>query len=165
MSTPPAAVRRVSWWCVGCAVLFTAFAGNHTGRSLRAHSPWQDDPYDVVVSFTHLLVPALAAALAVRIVSRRPGAAPGDLLRGGRALIGMIAMTAATDWVAVGLRVHEDAWGGTGRLLIAALALVTLVTVAVAAGCGGPRRRAGERAQGAAGRSGLGRGVLPASAA
>jgi hypothetical protein len=131
---PSADVRRLSWWCVGCAVLFTAFAVATTQvRALRAHSPWQDDPYDVVVSFTQLLVPALAAALALRIISRRPGAAPGDLLRGGWALVGMVAMTAATDWVAVGLRMHQDAWERTGRLLIAALALTTLVTATVVA--------------------------------
>ena len=131
---PWADVRRLSWWCVGCAVLFTAFAVATTQvRALRAYSPWQDDPYDVVVSFTQLLVPALAAALALRIVSRRPGAAPGGLLRGGWALVGMIAVTAATDWVAVGLRLHEDAWDHTGRLLIAALALITLATAVVVA--------------------------------
>lgn len=148
---PRADVRRVSWWCMGCAVLFTAFAVATTQlRALRAHSPWQDDPYDVVVSFTQLLVPALAAALVVRIINRRPCAAPGDLLRGGWALVGMVAATAATDWVAVALRVHEDAWGGTGRLLIAALALVTLVTVVVAAAMWWTTRRAGERAHGPA---------------
>src|SRR3954454_13569802 len=104
-----AEVRRISWWSVGCAVVFTGFAlGTTQVRALRAHSPWQDDPYDVVVSFTQLLVPALAAAVAVRIAVRRPEAAPGDLSRGGWALVGLIAMTAATDWVAVGLRVHED---------------------------------------------------------
>src|SRR3954469_2525655 len=128
---PGAQARRVLWWCVGGAVLFTAFAMATTQvRALRAHSPWQDDPYDVVVSFTQLLVPALAAAVAVRIAVRRPEAAPGDLSRGGWALVGLIAMTAATDWVAVGLRVHEDAWGRVGQLLIAALALITAVTVA-----------------------------------
>jgi dienelactone hydrolase len=141
-------VRRISWWSVGCAVVFTTFAvGTTQLRTLRAHSPWQDDPYDVAVSFTQLLVPALAVALAVRIIIRRPGAAPGDLLRAGRALVGMVAVTAATDWVAVGLRVHEDAWERTGRLLIAALALVTLVTVAVAARMWWTTRQAGERAQ------------------
>jgi predicted dienelactone hydrolase len=132
---------------VGCAVLFTAFAVASTQvRALRAHSPWQDDPYDVVVSFTQLLVPALSAALALRIISRRPGAAPGDLLRGGWALLGMVAMTAATDWVAVGLHVHQDAWGRTGRLLIAALVLITLVTATVAAAMWWIIRRATESA-------------------
>jgi predicted dienelactone hydrolase len=130
----PAVVRRALWWCVGCAVVFTAFAAGTTQvRALRAHSPWQDDPYDVVVSFTQLLVPALAVAMAMRIAGQRPVPGLRDLLRGGRALVGMVAVTVVTDWVAVVLRVHAGAWGGTGRLLIAALAVVTLAAAAAAA--------------------------------
>ncbi len=135
----PAAVRRASWWCVGCAALFTAFAWATTQvRALRAHSPWQDDPYDVVVSFTQVLVPVLAVAVVVRILSRRPGGR--ELLRGGRALVGMVAVTAVTDWIAVALRTQQAAWGGTGRLLIAALAVVTLVAAAAGARCWAVRR-------------------------
>src|SRR3569833_2466803 len=92
-----AAIRRLSWWCVGCAAQFTLFSAASTqARTLRDLSPWQDDPYDGVVSFTHLLVPALALVVAIRTAGRRPGTAPRDLLRGGRALIGMVAVTAAT---------------------------------------------------------------------
>jgi dienelactone hydrolase len=140
-------VRRALWWSVGCAVLFTAFAAGT--RRLRAHSPWQDDPYDVVLSFTQLLVPVLAVAVVVRIAGRRAGR-PGplrDLLRGGRALVGMVAATAVTDWVAVALRVHAGAWGGTGRLLIAALAVVTLAAAAGAVALRRATRLAGDRAR------------------
>ncbi|MCI4066628.1 hypothetical protein MRQ36_30350 [Micromonospora sp. R77] len=145
---PPAMVRRVSWWCVGCAVLFTGFAVATTQvRALRAHSPWRDDPYDLVVSCTQLLVPVLAVALAIRLALPRPAAAPRDLQRGGRALLGMVTATAAADWAAVGLGVHEEGWGGTGRLLIAALALVSLVTLTVAATMWWTTRRSGEPAQ------------------
>lgn len=133
----PVLARRALWWCTVCAVLFTAFAVATTQvRTLWTHSAWRDDPYHVVVSFTQVLVPALAVALAVRILGRRTGAsrpAPADLLRGGWALIGMVAVTAVTDWVAVALRVHEPAWAGTGRLLIAALAAVTLAALVSAA--------------------------------
>src|SRR4051794_33148281 len=133
----PAVVRRALWWGVGGAVSFTAFVGVTTQvRALRAHSPWQDDPYDVVVSFTQLLVPALAVAMAVRIAGRRPQSRLLDLLRGGRALVGMVAVTVVTGWVAVALGVHGDDWGGTGRLLIAALAAGTL---GAAGGAGAPR--------------------------
>jgi predicted dienelactone hydrolase len=129
-----AGVRRMSWWSVGCAVLFMVFAVATTQvRALQAHSPWQDDPYHVVVSFTQLLVPALAVALALRIAGRRPRAAAVDLLHGGQAVVGMVLATAATDWIAVVLRVHQGTWGVAGRLLIAALALVTACAAAVAA--------------------------------
>ena len=137
-------VRRALWWSVGCAVLFTAFAAGT--RRLRAHSPWQEDPYDVVVSFTELLVPALAVALVARIAGRRPQPPLTDLLRGGRALVGMVAVTAVTDGVAVALRVHAGAWGGTGRLLIAALAVVTLAAATAAAALRRATRRTGDRA-------------------
>lgn len=141
----PAVARRALWWCVACAVLFTAFAA--VTAQVRAHSPWQDDPYDVVVSFTRLLVPALAAAVVVRIAGREPQPALRDLLRGGRALLGMVAVTAVTDWIAVALRVHAGAWGGTGRLLIAALAVVTPAVAAVAAALRRATRHAGDRAR------------------
>lgn len=127
----PPVVRRAAWWAVGCAVLFTAFAfGTTQIRALRAHSHWQDDPYDVVVSFTQLLVPALGLALAVRLAAGRP--APRDLLRGGRAVLALVAATAVADWIAVALRTHADLWGGTGRLLVAALAALTLAAGATA---------------------------------
>src|SRR3954452_11436122 len=126
-------VRRALWWCVGCAVLFTAFAAGTTQvRALRAHSPWRDDPYDLVVSFTQLLVPALTVALAARILAGASQPELRDLLRGGRALVTMVVVTVVTDWFAVALRVHAGAWGGTGRLLIAALAVVTLAAAAAA---------------------------------
>ncbi|HEY3506384.1 MAG TPA: hypothetical protein VGN37_26790 [Actinocatenispora sp.] len=126
----PAAVRR-ALWC--CAALFTAFAAATTQvRGLRAHSPWRDDPYDVVVSFTQLLVPVLAVALAIRLAGRH-AAGTRELLRGGRVLVGMVAVTAAADWVAVALRTHGHGWGGTGRWLVAALAVVTLAVATTAA--------------------------------
>ena len=44
-------------------VAFTVFAALTTqDRAVRAHSPWQDDPYDALVSFTQLLVPVMVAA-------------------------------------------------------------------------------------------------------
>src|ERR1700712_3732755 len=129
----PAVVDRALWWCVGCAASFTAFAvGTTQVRALRVRSPWQDDPYDVVVSFTQLLVPVLAVGLVIRIAGRRPQPRRRDLLRCGRALVAMVAFTAVTDWVAVALGAHADDRGGTGRLLIAALAVVTLVAAAAA---------------------------------
>ncbi len=49
------------------AVAFTVFAVVTTQiQAVRAGSPWQDDPYDVVVSFTKFFVPALTALVWVR---------------------------------------------------------------------------------------------------
>ena len=66
-------VKRALWSTAGMVVVFTAFAVVTTQvKTVRAGSPWQDDPYDGVVSFTVFLVPALAFLIAVRVgLSRR----------------------------------------------------------------------------------------------
>ncbi len=113
--------RRALVWCLACAALFTAFAFWTTqDKSLRAHSPWQDDPYDVVVSFTQLVVPVLAAAIAMRALRCRrnlplPAVRVRDLLRGARVVTGAIVMTVAVHGVAVARGVNGHAWGGSGR--------------------------------------------------
>ncbi|GIH67121.1 hypothetical protein Msi02_79380 [Microbispora siamensis] len=111
-------------WCTACAGLFTAVILLTTQvRAVRAYSPWHQDPYDVVISCTELLVPALALAIAVRAwVGRAPS---GDLLRGARVLLAAVGATAATCWASVvpGVR------GWQQHLLVAALAVVTLSAV------------------------------------
>lgn len=130
-------------------MLFTAFAFLTTqDKSLRAHSAWQDDPYDVVVSFTQLVVPVLAAAIAARML-RYPQDRPlpvgrvRDLLRGARVAVGAVALTAATDWVAVALGVHASAWGDQGQILIASLAAVTVMAFVSGAAVHAADRQAG----------------------
>lgn len=140
--------RRALVWCLACSVLFTAFAFWTTqDKPLRAHSPWQDDPYDVVVSFTQLVVPVLAGAIAMRALHCRrnlplPAVRVRDLLRGARVVTGAIVMTVAVDWVAVVLGVNGHAWGGPGRALIAALAVVTAAALASVAALWAAERRA-----------------------
>lgn len=146
-----AAVRRALLVTLGCSALFTTFAILTTqDKSLRAHSPWQDDPYDVVVSFTQLVVPVLAAAIAARMLGcskDRPLAAGRmrDLLRGARIAIAAVGLTAAADWVAVALGAYAPAWGGQGTVLIAALAIVTVMALASAATIRTADRQAGAR--------------------
>ena len=140
--------RRALVCCLACSALFTAFAFWTTqDKPLRAHSPWQDDPYDVVVSFTQLVVPMLAAAIAMRALRCRrnlplPAVRVRDLLRGARVVTGAIIMTVAVDWVAVALGVNGHAWGGPGRALIAALTVVTAAALASAAAIWAAERRA-----------------------
>jgi len=80
----------------------------------------------VVGSFTQLVVPVLAGAIAMRALRCRrnlplPAVRVRDLLRGARVVTGAIVMTVAVDWVAVVLGVNGHAWGGPGRALIAAV--------------------------------------------
>lgn len=74
-------VRRALWTCAMASTAFTLFAWLTTqAKTIRAGSPWQDDPYDGVVSFTQFLVPALTAMIAARALLLRaaaPSRCPG----------------------------------------------------------------------------------------
>ncbi|MGH3768986.1 MAG: hypothetical protein ACRDTX_28205 [Pseudonocardiaceae bacterium] len=58
----PVATRAL-WVSIAVAGLFTVLAHVSTRlHVVRAGSPWQDDPYDALVSLTEFLATALAAA-------------------------------------------------------------------------------------------------------
>lgn len=132
-----ARARRALRLCLWCAVVFSLFALMSTqDKALRAHSPWQDDPYDAVLSFTEFFVPLLAVALLARATlcpRARPVAAARlrDLLRAARLVVACVGLTLAADWVAVALGVHSSQWGTPGQLLIGMLAVLTALLVAV----------------------------------
>jgi hypothetical protein len=101
-------------------------------KALRMHSPWQDDPYDVVVSFSLFILPVLLAAGFCRVPACRaaeamPVTRARDLLRWARLLAGIAALCVLTEWVSVAVRAHAAAWGTPGAVLIAALAAATAV--------------------------------------
>ena len=60
---------------LGTAVLFEALTVLETqDKTVRAASPWQDDPYDAVVSLAQFTVPILAVVLGLRLLAwRSPG--------------------------------------------------------------------------------------------
>jgi hypothetical protein len=119
---------------LGAALLgaaFTVFAAVTTqDRAVRAHSPWQDDPYDALVSFTQLLVPVMVAAGVARAqLCRRleplPAARLDGLVRAARLVVLLVAATAGVDVVAVALGTHREAWTPvTAAVSVAAAALV-----------------------------------------
>ncbi len=110
-------------------------------RAVRVFSPWQDDPYDVVISATELLVPALALAIAIRA---RVRPASGDLLRGAWAVLVAVVATAVTCWASVAAGAHADVRGWQQHLMIAGLAVVTMSAVPLAVSL----RRAGPATRG-----------------
>jgi hypothetical protein len=118
--------------------LFVVFAVISTqNKDVRVHSPWQDDPFDVVVSFTMFLVPMLMAALLVRAQLCRtalplPTRRFNDLLRCARAALAAVGLTTATDWSAAVLGEHRSQWGPEGRALLGMLGLVTFASAAAA---------------------------------
>src|SRR5689334_17876552 len=102
-------------------------------RAVRAHSPWQDDPYDALVSFTQLLVPVMVAAGVARAqLCRRleplPAARLDGLVRAARLVVLLVAATAGVDVVAVALGTHREAW--TPVTAASSLAAATLVGAA-----------------------------------
>ncbi|MFF9645826.1 hypothetical protein [Kitasatospora aureofaciens] len=116
------------------AAAFTLFAYLTTQvRAVRADSPWRDDPYDVVVTFTMFFVPLLGALGAARaLLCRRDRPLPRhrieQVLRAGLVCTLLVAATLATDWAAVAVRADRASWGGGTPWLIASLLPLTGLT-------------------------------------
>jgi hypothetical protein len=90
------------WTSVAGAGAFTVFAYVTTQlHAVRAGSPWQDDPYDTVVTFTMFSVPLLGAITALRaLLCRRGEPLPlyriHQLLRAALVNTLLVAVTLAT---------------------------------------------------------------------
>lgn len=124
----PAAARALRLAAVNAAA-FTVFAVLTTLHAVRAGSPWQDDPYDAVVSFTKFFVPLLAGIGALRVPLCRaadplPSARIEQLLRAGLAATLLIALTVGADWLALVFHADHQLWNSTTPWL--ALSLVPL---------------------------------------
>lgn len=111
----PAAARALGVSLV-VAALFTvwAFVGTQV-QAVRAGSPWQDDPYDAVVSLTEFLVPVLAGLVLARTrLCRRLEPLPlfrlRQLLRGAQVTVGLVAATVVADGVAAATRADRSRW-------------------------------------------------------
>nr|BFE60056.1 hypothetical protein GCM10020063_045820 [Dactylosporangium thailandense] len=103
-------------------------------KAVRAVSPWQDDPYDVLVSFALFAVPMLGLAIAVGLPAWRPPGGPEReqrVLRAAAALVAVVGLTLAFEWAAVAARAHARVWNGWTTALIAGLAALTLAAAGV----------------------------------
>jgi hypothetical protein len=123
---------------LGAAVLFEALTLLTTqDKIVRAVSPWQDDPYDVIVSFAMLDVPVLALAIALRLPAwRAPGGSDRghQTVRAAGTLMTLTGLTLAVEWAAVIAGAHAPVWNGWTTALVAGLAAVSVLTLAAAAG-------------------------------
>lgn len=136
------AVTATLWVTLGTAAAFTAFAYATTQVSaVRAGSPWQNDPYDGVVSFTEILVPALTLLILARMTLYRrhtpqPLFRTSQLLRAELVSTVLVAatvvtvVTVVTDWIAVALRADRPLWNSGTPWLIAALLPLTVMSAA-----------------------------------
>ena len=126
----------VVWASLGVAGVFEALTVLETqDKTVRAASPWQDDPYDVVVSLTQFTVPMLALVIALRLLAwRAPGGADRarQTVRAAGAMITLVGLTLATEWAAVVARTPSSPAGAWIRVLIGGLAAGSVLTVAVA---------------------------------
>lgn len=105
--------------------------------ALYVHEPWQDDPYDALISFELVGLPLLVAVCTVRVLlcrsrERLPARRAVDLLRGGQALVGLVAVTVAGEWLSVALGTHRAAWSGATVGVLAVLAGFTVAALVMA---------------------------------
>jgi len=103
--------------------------------SLYVHAPWENDPYDAVVSFALFFVPVLLALGAVRIpLCRRerplPARRASDLLRASRVLVAIVLIALAAEWASVASGA-EPSGGRTGATTLLTIALLPLTAAAL----------------------------------
>ena len=135
--TRKAAERAVAG-TLGLALLFILF--NWSAKKLPGlyqHEPWQDDPYDALVSLAIFWVPLLAALCLTRVLLwRREAPQPirraRELLRASGVLLAVMAATLTSDWISVVLRVHRASWTGATAVAITGLTTVSLASLAIA---------------------------------
>ncbi|WP_069466648.1 hypothetical protein [Actinacidiphila rubida] len=121
---------------LGTAVLFEPLSLLATqDKSVRAASPWQDDPYDAVVGLAEFAVPVLALVIALRLtVWWAPGGPDRaqQTVRAAGAATAFAALAAGFEWAALlGGRHRADRDGWTW-LLTGGLAAVSLLVLGTA---------------------------------
>ncbi|MGH9101538.1 MAG: hypothetical protein ACRDYD_00910 [Acidimicrobiales bacterium] len=103
--------------------------------ALYLHQPWQDDPYDALVSFDFVALPLLVVTGVLRVqLCRRyqplPARRMADLLRVCALATGLSVVTEGAEWIAVASGTHGAAWGAATAWQVAVLAAFTAATSA-----------------------------------
>ncbi|HEX6471487.1 MAG TPA: hypothetical protein VF069_20465 [Streptosporangiaceae bacterium] len=105
-------------------------------KTVRAASPWQDDPYDAVVSLTQFAVPMLALVIAMRLPAWQARGGQDrarQTIRAAGAMTTLIGVSLVFEWAAVLAGAPAASWGAWTRLLIGGLVAASALTVVVAA--------------------------------
>jgi hypothetical protein len=102
--------------------------------ALDLTQPWQDDPYDVMVSLDFVVLPVLAAMIAWRaLLCRRYSTLSArrvaDLLRACTAVVGTCLVTEAGEWTALALGLNRRLWTPLTGWQVAVLAAFTACTL------------------------------------
>ena len=100
-------------------------------RLLYVHEPWQNDPYDAVVSFAFFFVPILAALCLTRAAMCKsakplPVRRVRELLIASRLMLAIAGVTLAAEWMSVALGVDRRLWNPITVVMLVPLGLLTL---------------------------------------
>ncbi|MBO2453214.1 hypothetical protein J4573_39395 [Actinomadura barringtoniae] len=105
-------------------------------KAVRAVSPWQDDPYDAVVSLCQFAVPMLALVIVLRLLVWHAPGAPDraqQTVRAAGAMSTLVGLTLIAEWSAVIAGEHKPFWHGWTAVLIGGLAVNSALVVGAAA--------------------------------
>ncbi|MCD9876449.1 hypothetical protein [Streptomyces guryensis] len=120
------------WASLGTAGVFEALTLLATqDKAVRAASPWQDDPYDAVVSLAQFTVPMLALVIALRLLAwRAPGGADRarQTVRAAGAMTTLIGLTVVSEWAAVIARTPAVVAGRWPSVLVSGLVACSILT-------------------------------------
>jgi hypothetical protein len=154
-------VGRAAVGTLLAVVSFLAVAAAKQLKPINVHAPWEDDPYDTVLSFATFFVPLLTACFLVSVsLCRKSDPLPTSrvvtIVRTCRVAVGVIAVEVVTAWSAIAVGANRADWtpGATGAL-VALLALCTIATCVAVVDIGrvprlpgtgrAPRRAPGEK--------------------
>jgi hypothetical protein len=120
-----------------CACYAAFTMGTKEIPALYVHQPWQDDPYDVLVSLDFAALPLLVTMTALRVQlcrrsQRLPARRLADLLRACGLAAGLCLLTQAAEWIAVARGSHRDAWNAASVAQVTALVALTVASLAAA---------------------------------
>ncbi|MFC4050029.1 hypothetical protein ACFOY4_10070 [Actinomadura syzygii] len=122
---------------LGAALVFEALAVLATqDEPVRAIGPWQDDPYDAVVSLGQFMVPIPALVIVLRLLAWRMPGGPDRgqrTMRAAAVMIALVGIALVAEWAAVMSGAHRSSWDGWTGALSGGLATASILTVVAAA--------------------------------
>ena len=99
-------------------------------RLFYVHEPWQNDPYDAVVSFAFFFVPILAVLCLTRAALCKsakplPVRRVRELLIGSRLMLVVAGVTLGAEWMSFALGVERELWDSNTVVMLVALGFMT----------------------------------------
>lgn len=123
------------WAALSTAGLFEVLSMLESqDKTVRATSPWQDDPYDVFVSFAIFAVPMLAGVIVLRMFAWRAPGGPDrahQMLRATGAMTALVWVTLIAEWAAVTVGAHSSAWNRWTAVLMGGLVVTCAAALVV----------------------------------